>query len=128
MEKLRVLDPNTGRTEDIPGGEPVGVDEFGKLRVGAARARGQSPASLTTCERERMFLASIDNEQYFRELMDLANRNNASFYPIDPRGLAVFDSPIGPGRPPPVSVDIANLKNRIETLARWRTTRTGSPW
>jgi hypothetical protein len=32
--------------------------------------------------------------------MDVANRNNASFYPIDPRGLAVFDSDMGPERPP----------------------------
>ena len=33
--------------------------------------------------------------------MDEANFGNASFYPIDPRGLAVFDSPIGPEAPPP---------------------------
>ena len=63
-----------------------------------------------------MYLASIDNDDYFRYLMDVANRNNASFYPIDPRGLAAFDSDIGPERPPPLIVDRANLIKRIETL------------
>ena len=29
-----------------------------------------------------------DNERYFRDLFDDANRANVSFYPIDPRGLA----------------------------------------
>ena len=43
-----------------------------------------------------MHLANMDNEQHFRDLLDVANRNNASFYPIDPRGLAVFDFPMGP--------------------------------
>ena len=44
-----------------------------------------------------MYLASIDNDDYFRLILDVANRNNASFYPIDPRGLAAFDAPMGPG-------------------------------
>ena len=63
-----------------------------------------------------MYLASIDNDDYFRYLLDVANRNNASFYPIDPRGLAAFDSPIGPEAPPTIEVDRAMLNKRIETL------------
>ena len=47
------------------------------------------------CESDRQMLANIDNEQDFRALLDDANGANASFYPIDPRGLAVFDEPIG---------------------------------
>ena len=46
------------------------------------------------CERDRMTLALLDDEQYFRDLLQEANRANASFYPIDPRGLVVFDEPI----------------------------------
>ena len=104
------------RSDSMPGGEPVGVDRWGKLKVGGERDRSGNPASQTSCDRERMFLANIDNEQHFRDLLDVANRNNASFYPIDPRGLAVFDYPIGPAPPPSLTVDMASLKERIEGM------------
>ncbi len=113
---LRTVDPRTGETEPVPGRDPIGVDEHGKLRVGAARSREGDPVSQTECDRERMHLAAIDNDNYFRHIMDLANRNNASFYPIDPRGLAVFDYPMGPAPPPPLQVDLASLTTRLETL------------
>ena len=72
---------------------------------------------MTDCEKERMHLANMDNEQHFRDLLDAANRNNASFYPIDPRGLAVFDFPMGPSSQElGVSANMASLKNRIEVL------------
>ena len=104
-------------TEPIPGNEPIGVGPDGKLGVGGQNQRESGvPVSQTVCDKDRMYLASIDNDDYFRYLLDVANRNNASFYPIDPRGLAVFDSDIGPERPPTLDVDRANLTNRIETL------------
>ena len=116
ITELRVMSSMTGQREPVPGNEPIGVDPFGKLGVGAGRDREGNPASQTVCDKDRMYLASIDNDDYFRYLMDVANRNNASFYPIDPRGLAAFDSDIGPERPPPLTVDMANLSRRIETL------------
>ena len=115
MTELRVM-TMTGQREPVPGNEPVGIDPWGKLGVGADRSREGDTGSQTTCDKDRMYLASIDNDDYFRYVMDVANRSNASFYPIDPRGLAVFDSPIGPDRPPPLDVDRANLTQRIETL------------
>ena len=66
-----------------------------------------------------MNLAQIDDEQEFRDIIEEANRGNASFYPLDPRGLVVFDEPIakpGGGRPPPPSVDAARLRARNESL------------
>jgi hypothetical protein len=63
-----------------------------------------------------MQLAAMDNQRFFRDLLDVANYANVSFYPIDPRGLAVFDNPIGPDAPPPITVDMAMLKTRIEAL------------
>ena len=98
----------------IAGTDPVGVDDQGKLRVGAMRKFEGDPPLLSVCERERLHLAMMDNEDHFRNLMDLANRNNASFYPVDPRGLSAFDYPIGPQPPPPIAVDMAHLKTRIE--------------
>ena len=115
MTNLRVVSP-TGQTEPVPGVEPIGVDGQGKLRVGAERARAADPVSQTVCDRERMHLSSMDNEEHFRHLMDVANRNNASFYPIDPRGLAVFDYPLGPGQPPTLAADQASLRTRLESL------------
>jgi VWFA-related protein len=115
IETLRVMN-SFGTTEPVPGSEGVGVGRGGKLRVGGARERDQDPVSQTTCDKDRMFLASIDDDDYFRVLMDTANRNNASFYPIDPRGLAVFDSPMGPDRPPTLPVDASNLSKRMDTL------------
>jgi VWFA-related protein len=115
MTQLRVMD-RAGNTEPIPGNEPIGVDPLGKLRVGGENARDGYPASQTICDKDRMYLASIDNDDYFRLILDVANRNNASFYPIDPRGLAAFDAPIGPEAPPLIEVDRAMLNKRIETL------------
>jgi hypothetical protein len=63
-----------------------------------------------------VYLSQLDNRRHFENIMDTANRANASFYTVDPRGLAVFDSPMGPEAPPPVSVDMANLKHRLDTL------------
>lgn len=106
---------NLRGTEPVPGKDPIGVDDWGKLRVGATRDRDANPASQTTCDRERQYLSAIDNDDHFRYIIDLANRNNASFYPIDPRGLTVFDYPLGPAAPPSLTVDAASLRTRIET-------------
>ncbi len=114
MTNLRTVGP--GRTEPIPGNEPMGIDQFGKLRVGGGRDQEGNPASQTICDKDRMYLSSIDNDDYFREILDVANRNNATFYPIDPRGLAAFDTPIGPAAPPTLAVDRAMLNRRIENL------------
>jgi hypothetical protein len=63
-----------------------------------------------------MQIAAMDIAQQFRDLPDVANRANASFYTIDPRGLAAFDAPIGPTAPPPVSVDQAILRNKLMSM------------
>ncbi len=79
--------------------------------------------SSNSCSIDRNNLAQIDDDRLFRDIQDEANRANASFYTIDPRGLAAFDTPImrtdvpGPPPPPvPPSVDSAMLSGRITTL------------
>src|SRR5207249_2870879 len=37
-------------------------------------------------------------------------------YPVDPRGLVVFDTPIGPDKPPSIFVDQKMLQTRIGSL------------
>lgn len=102
--------------EPVPGRDPVGVDSWGTLRINPpTRGMDDTDDSQARCNRERMFLANIDNEDHFRRLLDMANRNNASFYPIDPRGLAVFDSPWDRNAPP-IDVDMRRVSHKVEVL------------
>jgi VWFA-related protein len=68
------------------------------------------------CDQDRVALSQIDNARRYQEILDEANRANASFYPIEPRGLAVFDTNIGPNPPPTLDVDSAMLRGRHEAL------------
>jgi hypothetical protein len=105
--------------DPMPGAPPpVGVGGGGTLmmRPPNASANNQN-ADQTECDKDRMALANLDDGTYFKDLLGDANRANLSFYTIDPRGLVVFDSPIGPDPPPPASVDFANVTTRHEALA-----------
>lgn len=105
---------------DPDGREPVYVGPDGKLRKGRdPRLDGlgdASGASMAECDADRMALAQIDHQHEFRRMFEQANRANVSFYPVYPRGLAVFDMPIGPRRPPPPSADMRNLTTRQNAL------------
>jgi VWFA-related protein len=108
----------------IPGAGLSIDPRTGKMRAKAAdNADGSNNAD---CERDRMMLANIDDAQQYRRLLDEANRANASFYPVDPRGLVVFDTPLGGNRTglpapgsttiTPPSVDAAMLSSRLTSL------------
>jgi len=104
-----------GWEEPIPGSPPpVGVGRGGTLTT--KQNRDQFADEQTECDRDRMNLAMMDNAQYFRDLFGEANRANVSFYPIDPRGLAAFDTAIGPDAPPDIITDHAMLRGRGDTL------------
>ncbi len=115
MMKLRE-DPLTGYKEPVPGVDPIGVGPTGQLTMKDSRRATGGALTKTECDTDRMTLAGMDNQRFFRDIMDEANYANASFYPIDPRGLPVFDNPIGPEAPPPLNVDRAMLTERIEAL------------
>jgi VWFA-related protein len=93
----------------------VFVGPGGKLATGTD-PRMNAGAGRAACDRDRTALAMLDDDQAFRDLLNVANRANVSFYPIDPRGLPVFDTPIGPGAPLNVVDDFAQLRGRIESL------------
>jgi VWFA-related protein len=109
--------PNDALLNALPtaGPEPLGTDP----RTGGLRRPG-SPDPMTgsqsteSCSRQATMLAYSDHEFTFRQLLQRANRANVSFYPIDARGLIVFDTPIEWGVPP--SVDNANMRDRFEDL------------
>jgi VWFA-related protein len=109
------------KCQGVPTGPTVTVDPRSGRLTTKDPANGSAPTN--KCDADRMQLAQLDNDRQFRELLDAANRANASFYPVDPRGLAVFDTPIMrmdvPGAPPPMlppSVDAAMLRGRINSL------------
>jgi VWFA-related protein len=108
------LMPKPGMDNPIAGLDPISVGPTGKLGTKDPRT-SSSPTSRSECDGDRMRLATMDDDRFFRDILAEANRANASFYPIDPRGLAAFDSRII-GSNPSLSNDMARLKQRIDTL------------
>jgi VWFA-related protein len=108
-------DQISGKEEPIPTTDPITVGPGGKLTKKDPR-ENTGDLTVEQCNTDRMRLASMDDDHFFREILDDANRANASFYPIDPRGLPVFDAPIGPDAPPPLAVDQANLRTRLDNM------------
>ena len=104
-----------GSREPVPSAEPVGVGPDGRLRVGS-RDVYNAPATTQECWSHRLLFAQMDNDREFRDLIDDANRGNTSFYTIDPRGLPVFDSPLGPAPPPSLEVQRQHLQQRTDML------------
>src|SRR5262252_587742 len=121
-----LINRRTSCNAPIPG--QIGVDPRG----GRLTARPPPTTDLfntanpDSCERDRIQLGMLNDESEFRSLLDEANGANTSFYPVDPRGLVVFDEPIDKmrtGLPPPGSttitpptIDNARLRARLTTL------------
>src|SRR5262245_59403945 len=90
--------PNPGLTRQVddrpPPLPPITTDpRNGRLTTKDTAATFAGARS--QCEQDRIGLSQLDDQTTFEKLLDQANRANASFYPVDPRGLAAFDSPIG---------------------------------
>ena len=113
-----VVGPNSnlmqaGPGETPPSPPPVAVDpRTGKLST--KDTSNPMAASQGDCWRDRIQLANWDGEAEFRRMLDVVNRANASFYPVNPRGLEVFDSPIS--APLPLAVDLARIRARTDML------------
>jgi VWFA-related protein len=120
-----LINRRTSCNAPIPG--LVGVDpRTGKLSAKPPPTDLFNTANPDSCERDRVQLGMLDDESEFRSLLDEANGANTSFYPVDPRGLVVFDEPIDKmrtGLPAPGSttitpptIDNARLRARLTTL------------
>lgn len=105
-------DPKLGQPLKNPGIPLAGP----RLVERGARGDQVSAPSLAKCEAERIALAEMDNTERLRDIGERANRVNVSFYPVGAQGLAVFDSDIGPDKPPPIEVDAKNLSRRIQGM------------
>jgi VWFA-related protein len=104
----------TGTDGPLP--DPIRVDP----RTGGIRPQNTPDpdsgrlTSLNQCEQLRIQLSQIDHERDFRTMLQRANRANVSFYPVDARGLVVFDQPTNFNILP--TEDQAFLKHRWEFL------------
>jgi VWFA-related protein len=105
---------NSRGAGDVPTVDPVGVGPNGILTTKDPRRRPDDFLARSECDGDRLRLATMDNKQFFIDIMNEANRANASFYPIDPRGLAALDSRVISNTP--LGVDMTRLRTRIENL------------
>jgi VWFA-related protein len=117
---LRGRDPQLARPLETPGGgrqipggpTPLGTGPDGRLAIDPNRGSG----SMASCERERSLLAQEDHASRFLELLQRANRANVSFYPVDARGMVVFDEPDVNRIDVPPFADGERLRARGESL------------
>jgi VWFA-related protein len=127
----RLYDRNNALARSIDGQVPtgpiVGVNPAtGTLGTRVPDSTGRTLTS--DCERDRFALSQLDDELQFRTMLDEANRANASFYPMDPRGLAVFDEDIVPAAGVGAGINanptISPSEDRARLMARNTTLRT----
>ena len=104
------------KTTDGPVPDPITVDpRTGGLKpLNAPDPQTGQVLSLNQCEQLRVQLAQIDNERKFLTLLQRANRANVSFYPVDARGLVVYDQPTNFDISPTMDQDI--LRHRWDYL------------
>lgn len=108
--------PRENRGLAGPGPQPgrLGTTPDGRLTADTNRANyGYSNAD---CERDRQTLAFTDIWQEYQDMMETANRGNVSIYPVDSRGLAATDTPIGFGSDRPVEEEFRRISKRVDSL------------
>ena len=115
----RLYGPNAALVRPINGQTPPGTTVGIDPRTGQLTGR-PLPGYINPndCERDRFALSQLDDQQHFRVILDEANRANASFYPIDPRGLAVFDENIVPAAGVGIGINANPTVGLVEDRAR----------
>jgi len=107
-----------------PGNPPIGVDpRTGKLTTSGPNDMADS--AVRKCELDRQVLANIDHESRLRNIIDEANRSNTSFYPVDPRGLVVFDEGVVPSAPISTGRGLTPTLQPQQDMAQLRARETG---
>jgi VWFA-related protein len=107
--------PRAERGLSGPGPQPGQIGTTPSGRLTTDRVKSDYGSSTADCERDRQTLAHTDIFQEYQDLIDVANRSNVSFYPVDSRGLAASDTPMGgPERSP--AYEIQRVRRRVEGL------------
>ncbi len=105
---------------DHPGRIHTGPTGPGTIMTPPVGGRGRpdsmgngGTATTGDCDKLRMELSGMETVEQFRHLPDEANRANASFYVIDPRGLAASNDLMNASS---VQADQAALRNKLELM------------
>jgi VWFA-related protein len=93
-----------------PPAAPSGPAAIDMGRDGGVARGARGEGSVASCERERALASRVNNRIRFDHILQRANRANVSFYPVDPRGMQVFDAPAD------APTDAAALRTRLDTL------------
>ena len=97
-----------------PGRGQVGTTPDG--RITTDRMRSDYGYSKYDCETDRQMLSHLNNGQDYLDLMEIANANNVSFYPVDARGLAAFDRDLNENPVLGPADEIRLVRSRVESL------------
>jgi VWFA-related protein len=92
----------------------------GRVTIGDQTANADVTRDTKACVDELNRLSFLQDASRLRDLTLRANRANVSFYPVNPSGLVVFDTPISENNPPSYEEDQQRLRNRrhgLEDLA-----------
>ena len=108
--------PRADRGVSGPGTPPgqLGTTPSGRLTTDTLKS--DYGYSIADCEKDRQTLAYTDLFQEYLDLIDIANRSNVSIYPVDSRGLAASDTPIGSGQERSPADEIQRVRRRVEGL------------
>ena len=111
--------PNPALTRQPPCEPPPGRGQVGTTpdgRITTDRMRSDYGFSDYDCETDRQMLSHLNNAQDYRDLMDVANANNVTFYPVDARGLAAVDRDISENPVLGPADEIKLVQSRVESL------------
>ena len=109
--------PRERRELSGPGPRPGTLGTTPGGRITADRMKAEYGFSDADCARDRQVLMNADLWQEYQDLMDVANRANVTFYPVDSRGLSASDSPLNPLKPEKTPAEeIALVRARVESL------------
>ncbi len=98
-----------------PGIPAPGVDPRGRITTNPDPARGVG-GDKSRCSSEAYRLYMMDFEERMRDLVTLANRNNVTFYPINPAGLEAPDVMNAPSAGAAMA-DLRLREDSVRTLA-----------
>ena len=120
--------PNPNLARIAPCATPPGRGQVGTTpdgRITTDRMRSEYGYSKYDCDTDRQTLANLNNAQDYRDLMDVANANNVTFYPVDARGLTAVDRDINENPVLGPADEIKLVTARVESLRTLATNTDG---
>ncbi|MDQ3069821.1 MAG: VWA domain-containing protein, partial [Acidobacteriota bacterium] len=113
----RQYTPNEARARSLHSALPGIYSGGGRISTRDPRpVASGGGVDLAVCAAQANSLLMMDTRRLFKDMLSRAQRGNVSFYPVDPRGLPVFDTPLSQGGPVSVADDFAELRAKRDGL------------